>query len=159
MLRECTSMNDIDLCPICSAGIAECDHEIVRWSLYALEFEPSALLTEVLTLNDALIKLLCHSSSLDPIVKSRELERLYKLGVAEGWLDPDDDTEHRALPEAGVDAVLNAIGELPGVLDRIEGLPPKQQTRVLWASDAQTVRDRILGWVRELEIEVGRRQE
>jgi hypothetical protein len=159
MLGECTSMNDVDLCPICSAGIAECDHEIVRWSLYALEFEPSALLTEVLTLNDALIKLLCHSSSLDSIVKSRELERLYKLGVAEGWLDPDDDTEHRALPEAGVDAVLDAIGELPGVLDRIEGLPPKQPTRVLWASDARTVRDRILGWVRELEIEVGRRQE
>ena len=73
--------------------------------------------------------------------------------------EADDDTTHRTLPEAGVNAVLNAIGELAGVQDQIEGLPPKPQTRVLWASDAQTVRERILGWVRELEIEVGRRQE
>jgi hypothetical protein len=152
-------VNDIDLCPICSAGIAECDDEIVRWSLYASEFEPSALLTEVLALNDALIKLLCHSSSGDPIVKSRDLDRLYKLGMAERWFDPGDDTEHRELPEAGVDAVLDAIGGLPGVQDQIEGLPPKQQTRVRWASDAQAVRERILGWVRELEIDVGGRRE
>jgi hypothetical protein len=152
-------VNENDLCPICSAGIAECEHEIVRWSLYASEFEPSALLDDVLTLNDVLFKFLEHCRRMGRVPTSPEIKGLYNLSVAEGWIDSDDEIEDRALPKAGVDAVLGVIGELPGVDDLIEGVPSQQQTRVLWARDAQAVRERIQQWVREMEIEVDRREE
>jgi hypothetical protein len=155
---EAADLNDVDLCPICSAGIAGCDHEIVRWSLYASEFEPSALLMDVLTLNEALIRLLRHGRP-GPIVESTEIAQLYKLGMAECWLDPDDEAEHRSLPETGVYAVLDAIGRLPGVHSQTIGLPPRQQTLVLWATVPQTVRARLRGWIRELELEVDGRKE
>lgn len=152
-------MNEIAICPICSAGVAECEHEIVRWSLYAAEFEPSALLSDVVALNDALIRFLRHCRRMGRVTTSRELKQLCNLGVAEGWIDSDDVIEDSALPDAGVNAVLGVIGELPGVHDLIEGVPPQQQTRVLWARDAPAVRERIQQWVREMEIELDRREE
>jgi hypothetical protein len=152
-------VNEIDICPICSAGVAECEHEIVRWSLYAAEFEPSALLSDVLTLNEALIRFLRHCRRMGRVPTSRELKQLYNLGVVEGWIDSEDVIEDSALPDAGVNAVLGVIGALPGVHDLSEGVPPQQQTRVLWARDASAIRERIQEWVREMEIEVDRREE
>lgn len=46
------------LCPVCSAGIGGCDHEILRWSNYAGECEESALLGEALRFEKAIESLL-----------------------------------------------------------------------------------------------------
>ena len=135
-----------EVCPICSAGLAACGHELVRWSYVASELEPCALRQEVQPLENAVYTVLQGPRA--PMAWP-ELSTLYSTHrFSPESIDGDDD-----LPDADVaGCVLAAIERMPGVVRTDEGTMEHPTTCVLWSADPQAVRECMCALVRELEL-------
>lgn len=138
---------DAEVCPICSAGMAECGHEIVRWSYYVSEWEESALLKEAQALALAIHQLLLKCAVAGRQPRPNELWELYQESIEE-LLEQEGDAGYPELEV--IQFALESIAALPGVVAREEG---EQPTLVLWANDPQQVRADVQGLIRKYELE------
>ena len=143
-----------DTCPICSAAMYGCDHEILRWSLYASEFEESPLDADAIALARAIAMLVRHCGAV-----RRRLPDFLPIGeidLSEHAEQDDtiDDLEWNA--STGVVPALTMIGKIPGVRVTDDASRSGQPATSYWAADARPVRMQILDWIRACEIDLAR---
>ena len=141
-------------CPICSAGIAECDHELVRLSYVSSEYEPCAFFPEIQTLIDAVhTALRAYVSRFWP-PESPELWELCKSSCQDiefkGGGEMDFANVHVTT------YVLGAIQKIPGVVLVEETHLGQPETLVLWSGNPEAARQDIQALVRKLEIDASR---
>lgn len=150
-------MTTLDLCPLCSAGIGGCEHEIVRWSYVAGELEPCVLKHDVETFADALYKSLRQQWVRGEVPKSHELRRLCEA-CASSFADEPNEAEGRSQSDI-VDYVFAIVAKVPGVAYVDEGPTGRPETRVLWARDPDAIRENLRALVRKLEVEFSRQED
>lgn len=136
-----------DLCPICSGTPGECDHELVRWSTYAMEWEECSLLKDAKDLAWAIHVHLrrCALAGVGPDLP--QLKQLYR-GCFAQLQENDEADSQRPLTEV-IEFALDSIAAIPGVLAGIVGVQP---CRVLWAKHPERVQDEIRRVTRTYEI-------
>ncbi|MGE0759192.1 MAG: hypothetical protein AB7O38_19400 [Pirellulaceae bacterium] len=148
-------------CPICSAPSFGCDHEGLRWSLVAGEYEESPLAHDAVLLGQAVEALLkdCWVRRRPPC--DRLLIPSYEEGLA---LIDDEFTADEALSEVSFDGdgyALDFVERLPGVIVQFEGDGDWQgnggdSTQVFWTKDLDAVRDAVADRIRAFEVEMAR---
>ena len=141
-------------CPICSAGVAECDHEMVRRSYVSGEFEPCAFLPELQTLIDAVQTVLRAYVNHFRLPESSEL-----LEVCRKSCRDIEFTDRGDMDLSNVDVttyVLGVIQKMPGVVLAEEWHLGHPETLVLWSGHPEAVRQDIQALVRKLEIDASR---
>ena len=154
-------MPSASVCPICSAPPYGCDHDGLRWSYIAGEFEECLLVPDAMRLAQAVDALLldCWARQREP--SDPQLVDSYREGLA---LIGEDFTADDALFGVscnGTDYARGFIEELPGVVmeeefDSAFGGALEATTQVFWVRDLDAVRDAIEDRVRALEIEMAR---
>ena len=147
-------MTPDDSCPICSAGIGQCDHELIRWSSVVSEFEPCALLPEVQTLIEAVHTVLRAYVDRFHLPDSPELQELCHTSCDDIEFTGSGDWDLSFVNIAPY--VLGAIGKMAGVVLAEETHLGGSETHVLWSADPNAVRQSIYALVRKLEIDASR---
>jgi len=136
------------VCPICSARIAACDHEIVRWSLYATEWEDCALLGDMHALVAAVEEAVLGQQARGRLEGTSVLSARCAQLLGEAMNLTEVVSGHASVD---VEVILSAVSALPGVVEESNGGEHNQDARVLWARDPEGVRESVRGWVHELK--------
>jgi len=146
-----------DLCPLCAAGIAECDHEILRWSLVACEYEPCALADDAIAMQTVLEEVLRRAWRERRRPVWAGLHDLYAAGLEMLELNGEPCDEFDDLDPGFVESVIEAIAGMSGVSSSTEGDSYNEpDTIVLWATDVVAVREAIRSYRGQLEVELAR---
>jgi hypothetical protein len=141
-------------CPICSSGIGQCDHELVRWSYVASEFEPCAFLVEVKALSEAVRTVLRGYVNRFQLPESPELWELC-LTSCRGIEFAESGEWDLSCVDVTTYA-LDAIRKMPGVVLVEEAHLGSPETYVLWSADPNAVRQCICALACKLEIDASR---
>lgn len=136
------------LCPICSAGLAGCSHEILRWSSYASEYEEASLLKHALRLEKAVEARLAAAWERRVPPADPELLLMYEEGL-EYFVDEGDSA---ICPTS---YVLDVVAGVPGVITGDEG----PETLVFFTENPASVVTAIDDLIRKLELEVAKEEE
>lgn len=141
------------LCPICSAGLAGCSHEILRWSSYASEYEEASLLKDALRLEKAVEARLAAAWERRVPPADPDLLLMYEEGLE--YFADEGDHETRFSPICPTSYVLDVVAGVPGVITSDEG----PETLVLFTENSASVVTAIDDLIRKLELEVAKEEE
>ena len=142
-------------CFICSANIAGCDHEILRWSALAGEFEDSALRRGIRSLERRIGLIIVAALKRGNPPTNPDL-----LGLSRIALEVTGEGDNEDL-QANIDGavrsyVLQVLENLSGVSTSREwnGLDDlnEEPTLVFWAEEPERVEQALEDRVRELEF-------
>lgn len=143
------------LCPICSAGLAGCSHEILRWSYYACEYEDASLLKYALRLEKAV------DARLDAAWERRvppadpELLSMYQDALENLGDEGDRETRYSEIGGGATWYVLDVVRGVPGVITSED----EQETLVFFTENPASVVMAIEDLIRKLELEVAKEEE
>lgn len=126
-------------CPICSLRSWECQHEVVRWSKQAGEFEPSVLASSVAALADLAAQALARARSLRVAPHTAELRTAYEAAAGESL----DDVYTVCL-----DWLLDLLAAFPGTHSTDDDM-----RTILWTVDAEGFQRRLDDLRIRLEVE------